>query len=182
MSCTAILASLLLLWLTVQSATAKMFVYVANGAGASISVLEMDPKTGKLEMLEEVPSGPLTMHMAVSPDRRFLYASIRQEPFTLITFAIDPQTGALTELSKVPAPDNIAYLSTDRTGRFLLCASYSGGTVSVMPIGPQGMVQAEPVQVTVTSPSAHSILNGSVEPIRVRAPSGKSSDQLLSVR
>jgi 6-phosphogluconolactonase len=46
---------------------------------------------------------------------------------------------------------------TDRTGRFLLSASYGGNKVTVNPIDPQGIVQ--PVtQVVATEPNAHAIL------------------------
>lgn len=150
--------SFLLLGMLMPSAFAKTFVYVANGEGAEIAVLEMNPESGELKLLGKTPAGPLTMHLAVSPDRRFLYASIRKAPFALITYAISPDTGALTQLSSVPAPDNMAYLSTDRTGRFLFCASYVAGKVAVMPLGPDGLVQAEPVQVMTTGLNAHSIL------------------------
>lgn len=152
------LIPVLLAGVLMSTASAKTFVYVANGEGAEIAVLEMNAETGDLKLLGKTPAGPLTMHMAVSPDRRFLYASIRKEPFTIITYAISPETGALTHLGSVAAPDNMAYLSTDRTGRFLLCASYFGGSVTVMPIGLDGLVQAEPVQFMKTGPNAHSIL------------------------
>lgn len=156
--CIRIISLCVLLGLLGSPAFAKTFVYVANGEGAEIAVLEMSPETGDLKPLGKTPAGPLTMHMAVSPDRRFLYASIRKEPFALITYAISPETGALTRLSSVPAPANMAYLSTDRTGRFLLCASYVGGSVAVMPIGPDGLVLEKPIQVLTTGPNAHSIL------------------------
>src|SRR5262245_44792293 len=85
--------------LLMPSAHAKTFVYVANGEGAEIAILEMNAENGELKLLGKTPAGPLTMHLAVSPDRRFLYASIRKAPFTLITYAISPDTGALTQLA-----------------------------------------------------------------------------------
>jgi 6-phosphogluconolactonase len=97
------------------------------------------------------------MPMAMSPDHRYLYASLRSEPFAVAVFAIDPATGRLTPLSTAPLPDNMAYLTTDRSGRFLLSASYSGDKIAVDPIAFDGSV-APPVEVKSTPRHAHSIL------------------------
>jgi 6-phosphogluconolactonase len=51
----------------------------------------------------------------------------------------------------------MAYIATDRTGKFLLSASYSGHKVAVNPIAPDGSVQP-PVQIVPTEPHAHAIL------------------------
>jgi 6-phosphogluconolactonase len=51
----------------------------------------------------------------------------------------------------------MAYIATDRTGRFLLGASYPGHKITVNPIGPPGTVQP-PHQVLTDFPNAHSIL------------------------
>ena len=51
----------------------------------------------------------------------------------------------------------MAYIATDRTGRFLFGASYVGAMLSVNAIGADG-VPGEPMQVLATPPNAHSIL------------------------
>jgi 6-phosphogluconolactonase len=50
------------------------------------------------------------------------------------------------------------YVSTDRTGRFLLTASYGGDKLAVSPIGENGLVEAEAIQIIPTGRNAHSIL------------------------
>jgi len=95
--------------------------------------------------------------MAVSPDRRFLYAVLRSVPFSVVSYSIDSHKGELINLSTAPLPDNMAYTSTDKTGRFLFSASYAGHKISVNPIGAKGFVQAEPIQVVITGRNAHSI-------------------------
>jgi 6-phosphogluconolactonase len=50
----------------------------------------------------------------------------------------------------------MAYIATDRTGRFLLAASYPNHKVTVNPIAPDGTVQS-PTQVVPTEPNAHAI-------------------------
>jgi 6-phosphogluconolactonase len=133
-------------------------VYVSNGGDGNIAVMKLNPETGDMKLVEKVPAGRNVMHMASSPDHRFLYASIRSEPFSVISYSINSETGNLTHLSKEPLPDNMAYISVDQTGRFLLSASYTGAKIAVNPIDLKGFVQAEPVQVFPTGPNPHSIL------------------------
>jgi 6-phosphogluconolactonase len=134
------------------------FVYVSNGEDGNIAVMRLNPETGNMEIVGRVPAGPNVKHMALSPDHQFLYASIRSEPFSLITYSIDSATGNLTQISKEPLPDNMAYVSVDQTGRFLFSVSYGGAKISVNPIDPEGSVQPKPVQVIPTGPNPHSIL------------------------
>src|SRR2546428_1520591 len=79
--------------------------------------------------------------MAVSPDRRFLYVGTRGEPKVAAGFAIDSASGTLKYVASGSLADSMAYLSTDRTGHFLLRASYPGHKITVNPIGPPGTVQ-----------------------------------------
>ena len=52
----------------------------------------------------------------------------------------------------------MAYIVTDRSGRFLLCASYPGSMLAINPIDAQGRVQDQPSQIIPTKPKAHCIL------------------------
>jgi 6-phosphogluconolactonase len=94
--------------------------------------------------------------MAVSPDKKRLYVGLRNEPYSAVTFAIDPKTGRLSLLGSGPLADSMAYIGTDRTGKFLLSASYGGNKVTVNPIGPNGVVQPI-LQAIATEPNAHCI-------------------------
>ncbi|AMJ63418.1 6-phosphogluconolactonase [Bosea sp. PAMC 26642] len=149
---------MLAVMMTTMPAAAKTIVYVSNADSREISVLELDARAGELKPVETVSVSGTAMPMAVSPDRRQLYVSLRSQPFSVSSFAIDGKSGRLTLGSTVPLPDNMAYVSTDRTGRFLLSASYGGDKIAINPIGPQGLVQAEPVQVVATRKNAHAIL------------------------
>jgi 6-phosphogluconolactonase len=98
------------------------------------------------------------MPLAVSPDRKRLYAGLRNEPYSAVTFAIDARTGKLTPAGSGSLADSMAYIATDRSGKFLLSASYGGNKVSVNPIGPDGIVQAAQ-QIIETQPNAHCIVS-----------------------
>ena len=143
-------------------ARAATFVYVGNAESNEIYVLRLDRQSGDLTVVEKVPIPGITKPgistpMAVSPDRRFLYAGTRGEPKIAAGFAIDPASGQLKHIASGPLADSMAYIATDRTGRFLLGVSYPGHKITVNPIGPQGTVQP-PQQVLANHPNAHSIL------------------------
>jgi 6-phosphogluconolactonase len=97
------------------------------------------------------------MPLALSPDRRVLYAARRSEPLAVLSFAVDATTGALSRLGEAPLPHSMAYIATDRSGRWLLSASYGGHLVAVSPIGADGVAQAA-TQTVPTGPNAHSIV------------------------
>jgi len=137
---------------------APMVVYVSNADSAEIYVMHLDGATGAATLEQQVPLPGTVGPLAISPNRRFLYAALRSQPFSAASFAIDPANGRLRLMSTVPLPDNMAYVSVDRTGRFLLGASYSGNQISIHPIDAHGLVDAQPVQVTPTPPRPHSIL------------------------
>ena len=139
-------------------------VYVSNAGSKEIHVFAMDRATGALELVEKVPvpgtevPSPSSMPMAVSRDRRFLYAALRSPPFPVSSFAIDPASGRLSHLGHAPLADSMAYLVTDRSGRFLLAASYPGAKLAVNPIDAAGRVGGEPIQVLATPPKAHCVV------------------------
>ncbi|MEV6560759.1 beta-propeller fold lactonase family protein [Nocardia sp. NPDC051756] len=140
-----------------SEAEMRCVVYVSNADSREISVLALD-STGVLTPVGSVPVDGAVMPLAVSPDRRFLYAGLRSEPFSVTAFAIDPASGRPAVLSTTPLPDNMAYLATDRAGRFLFSASYGGNKIAVNPISWNGTVGAQPVAVIGTAPHAHSIV------------------------
>jgi 6-phosphogluconolactonase len=148
--------------LMASPAGAATFVYVGNAESNEVYVLRLDRSSGDLTLVEKVPIPGIdkaggSTPMSVSPDRRFLYVGTRGEPKVAAGFAIDPASGTLKHVASGPLPDSMAYIATDRTGRFLLGASYPGHKVTVSPIGPPGTVQPAQ-QVLPNHPNAHSIL------------------------
>jgi 6-phosphogluconolactonase len=137
---------------------AKTFVYVSNAQDGNIDAYNMDMSTGALTPVGKTEAAKLVMPMTVSPDKKYLYAVIRSQPTRVLTYAIDPASGALTQKASAPLPDSMPYVSTDQTGRFLFTASYGGDKLAVSPIGENGLVEAEAIQVIPTGRNAHSIM------------------------
>ena len=137
---------------------AKTFVYVSNAQDGNIDAYIMDTSNGALTPTGKTEAAKLVMPMTVSPNKKYLYAVIRSQPVRVLTYAIDPATGALTQKASAPLPDSMPYVSTDRSGRYLFTASYGGDKIAVSPIGENGLVEAEAIQVIPTGRNAHSIL------------------------
>ena len=102
-------------------AESGMYVYVSHQGARQISVYRMS-LSGELTKVQDLSVPGKAMPMAVSPDRRFLFIALRTEPYSIASFAIDGANGTLTHLGDAPAPNSAPYISTDRTGRFLLGA------------------------------------------------------------
>ncbi|SEB26640.1 lactonase family protein [Variovorax sp. YR216] len=131
-------------------------VYVSNAESGDISVLHLDPHQRTLVPVQTVPVGGEVMPLALSPDRRRLYAARRSEPREALSFAIDPKSGRLAPLGAAALPHSMAYIATDRAGRYLFSASYGGNLIAVNSIDANGAVQST-LQVMPTGPNAHAI-------------------------
>jgi 6-phosphogluconolactonase len=127
-------------------AQAGTFVYVSNQDDSDISVYSMAPETGLLSPGPRAPAAKLVMPMASSPDGRFLYAAIRTKPYSIFNYRIEAATGELRWVGTSPMPESMVNVTVDRSGRWLLAASYGGDALSVSAIGPDGRVAGEPSQ------------------------------------
>ena len=129
-------------------------VYVSCEGSGELHVLRLDPASGELTPVQCLAPGGQLMPMALSPDGRFLYAARRSPPLEVLSFAIDPASGALRALGAAPLPESMAWIATDRSGRWLFAASYGGGVVSVGPIDDTGLA-GRADQVLPVGPKAH---------------------------
>jgi 6-phosphogluconolactonase len=137
-------------------AHAMTHVYVSNAEDGDIGHYALRPD-GTLQPGQRFKAGPMVMPMSVSPDKRFLVAAARAKPFAAYTYSIDRASGALKPAGSGPLAESFPYIAFDRTGRYLLGASYGANLVSVNPVKPDGTV-GEPQQVIPTARNAHAIL------------------------
>ncbi|MBS0449031.1 MAG: lactonase family protein [Proteobacteria bacterium] len=128
--------------------------YVSHAGSGEIRVLRL--ADGALAEIQRVDVGGSVMPIAIAPGQRFLYVARRSEPLEVLTCAIDPATGLLDARGHAPLPDSMAYLATDRSGRFLFGASYGGHRITVSPIDGDGVAQPAQ-QVLATGRHAHAI-------------------------
>jgi 6-phosphogluconolactonase len=147
-------SALLMLGGAVNAAT---YVYVSNAEDANIGMYTLGAD-GTLTPGEKYDAGGKpVMPMSVSPNKKYLYAAVRSKPFTAVTYTIDRKSGALKEIGRAELAESMPYIFADKTGNFLLSASYGANLVSVNPVGKDGKV-GKPQQVIPTARNAHSII------------------------
>ena len=137
------------------STMAATFVYVSNAEDGDIGLYALRAD-GTLAPGERFKAEKPVMPMTVSADKKFLVAGVRAKPFSAYTYTIDRGTGALKLVGSGPLAESLPYIHLERSGRYLLGASYGANLVSVNPVGADGRV-GEPQQVIPTARNAHAI-------------------------
>ena len=132
------------------------FVYVSNGQDGEIGCHRLGAD-GALTSIGRVAVGAGLGPMTVRRDGRVLIAATRVAPYTFHSYAIDAATGELSISGRTPAHESFPYIFLDRTGRWLLAASYSASLVTVNTVGYDGIVAGPASQVIPVGRNAHSI-------------------------
>jgi 6-phosphogluconolactonase len=140
----------------------RVLAYISCADRGEIAVLRLQADgrltpLWRMALTEGGAPTPSSMPLTVSPDRRFMYAALRDMPHAVASFTIEGGTGELRRIGTAPLPEAVPYLATDRTGRHLFTASYGGAVVTSGAIE-DGVVRAAPHQVIATPPKAHSIM------------------------
>lgn len=141
---------------SVPAVPARSLMYLSCAVSQNIQVARFDHSSGQLTPCQTVALGARVMPLALSPDRRFLFAALRSAPYAVAVFAIDAQEGLLSPLGRFLLPGSMASIATDRSGRLLLAASYGSGLLSVSHILATGEVLPAH-QIIPTPPLAHMI-------------------------
>jgi 6-phosphogluconolactonase len=109
----------------------------------------MDRRSGKLRRVGSVDAGANPSFLAIHPNGRVLYAvnevdSHNGKPTGAVSvFTIASGTGALTRLNEQPSEGGApCFVSVDRSGRVVLVANYSAGSIALLPIEGDGALAA----------------------------------------
>ncbi len=110
-----------------------------------IYAYRFDPATGGTDSIGLVAETANPSFLAVDPNHKYLYAVNELDNFqgghsgAVSAYAIDRATAKLTFLQQVPSLGaDPAHLSVDKTGRYLLVANYTSGSIAVLPIEKDG--------------------------------------------
>ncbi|KFE56462.1 6-phosphogluconolactonase [Pseudomonas syringae] len=139
-----------------MQAQATTFAYISSPGDGMISQYQLDEASGKLSLVQQTKAGDMVNPMAITPDGKVLFAALRVKPFQVVGFSIDPENGHLSERSRGPLAESLAYLSTDRSGHYLMGASYGADAVTVQAID-KTYKPDEKIQTYKTGPHAHSV-------------------------
>ena len=131
---------------TASPASHDYFAYVGTyteGGSASkgIYVYRFDAKSGKLTSIGLAAQTINPSFVAIAPSHRFLYAVNEVGNYQgkksggVSAFAIDSSTGKLKFLNQVASGGaDPCYITVDATGKYVLVANYTGGSVAVFPV------------------------------------------------
>ena len=142
----------LLLW-TLYAAAAdpapangKYFVYVGTyteegSKSKGIYAYRFDPAAKEITAIGLVAETINPSFVALHPNHHFLYAVNEvgkykgQSSGAVSAFAIDRVTGKLTLVNEVPSRGaDPCYITLDKSGKHVLVANYTGGSVAVFPV------------------------------------------------
>lgn len=114
-----------------------------------------DTETGKLGPIRLAAPAKNPSFVALSPDRRFLYAVTEAAEGSVSSFRVEAD-GKLTFLNTRPAEGAApCHVSVDATGRNVLVANYNGGNVISFPVEADGSLGARSAMIAYTGSSVN---------------------------
>ena len=154
---TRVIAAVIALSLSASYSVAQQsHVYVSNGDSGTVTAYTLDKSAEKLIPIGEYQTGLKSMPMAVSADKKTLYVSVRSKPYHVSAWHIHDD-GTLSHFEDTPLPEAMAYITLDKTGKFLLSSSYGGDLFAINALTAEGTVKSPPVEIIHTGKRAHSI-------------------------
>jgi 6-phosphogluconolactonase (cycloisomerase 2 family) len=135
-----------------------MYVYVGcytssdrAGRGEGIMVYRMDTGSGTWEQIHVLTGITNPSFLALDRGQRHLYCVHGGNNALVSAFAVDPSTGALHFLNSQPSGgENPVHLSVHPQNGCLVVANYSGATIAVLPINPDGTLEPPSDVVALT--------------------------------
>ncbi len=134
-----------------QAAPKELMVYIGTYTKTEeqgIHWLKLDMESGKLTAVGKLAGQKNPSFLAIHPNKKFLYAVNEignykgEKAGGVSAYSIDPKSGALTfinqQSSKGGAP---CHLVLDASGRDVLVANYTGGSVASLPISRKGRLR-----------------------------------------
>ncbi len=142
--------TILLCLLTISSAMAsehRIFIgtYTRGNDSDGIYTCLFDDEKGTLSQPQLAAETDMPSFLAIHPQKDLVFACNEVNDFggeataAVSSFHVDRASGKLTFINQQPTGGGAAcHCVVDKTGRFLLVANYTGGNVTVFPIGDDG--------------------------------------------
>jgi 6-phosphogluconolactonase len=114
-----------------------------------IYVYQFNATTGDIKLISIAKDVVNPSFLAISADKRFLFSLGGSKGDSVNAFSIDKSTHHLTLLNSQSLGNSYGacYLQADQTGSWLIVGNYGSGSVTVLPIEPNGMLG--PVSQTI---------------------------------
>ena len=114
--------------------------YTQSGKSEGIYVYQFDTETGAAAQVSSIASENPSF-LALSADRKYVYAVNENGngQGAVSAYAYDDRQGTLSFLNRqLTDGDSPCHVATDSRGTHVIASNYSGGSLSVFPIGPAG--------------------------------------------
>jgi 6-phosphogluconolactonase len=121
--------------------------YTAKTDSKGIYSFRLDSSTGRLSAMALAAPAQDPSFLTVASNEKYLYAVNELSEFdgkksgAVTSYSLDPKSGKLAQLNQVPSGGaDPCYLSFDQTGKYVLVANYTGGSVSTFPVTVDGRI------------------------------------------
>lgn len=114
-----------------------------------IYVYQFNSTTGDLALVSIAKDLTNPSFLSISSDQRFLYSLGGSKGDSVTAFRIETSSHQLTLLNSqsLAGSSGACYLEVDKSGRWLIVGNYGSGSVTLLPIQPNGMLS--PVSQTI---------------------------------
>ena len=134
-------------------AAEKMLVFIGTYTGGNsqgIYAYEFSLKDGALKPLGLAAETPSPSFLAIHPNKKFLYAVNELNDFggekagAVTAFSIEGKSGKLRQINQQSSLGaHPCHIVIDAAGKHALVANYTGGSLAVLPIAPDGSLKAK---------------------------------------
>src|ERR1700730_16535516 len=121
--------------------------YTAKTDSKGIYSFRLDSSTGRLTAMALAAPAQDPSFLTVASNEKHLYAVNELSEFNgkksgaVTSYLLDLKSGKLAELNQVPSGGaDPCYVSFDQSGKYLLVANYTGGSISTFPIAADGHI------------------------------------------
>lgn len=141
--------------ITTMTAQAKEIPFYIGTYGGGIHAGKLDEETGKIGVLTLAAAAEKPNFLALSPDKKFVYATLTTDGGAAGAFAVQ-EDGTLKLLNTQPGGGkDTCHISVHPSGKFVFVANYGGGNVVVYPVQGDGSLgeAVETVQFQGSGPN-----------------------------
>lgn len=139
----SILSLLLIFYLTSCGQKFYLFTGTYTGSGSKgIYVYQFDASKGTASLLSNTDSVANPSYLTVSGDGKYVYAVNETHPGYVSSFSFNKKNAKLSFINSQPTGGfDPCYVANDNSGKWLVVANYTGGSVAVFPVSKDGYLQ-----------------------------------------
>ena len=119
--------------------------YTAGNESKGIYVYRFNASTGAAEWVSNTDSIVNPSYLTLSPDHRYVYSVTESGgawPGSVSAFSFNQSSGQLSFINKqLSGGDNPCYITTDKSGKWVVVGNYTGGNLAALPINKNGSLQ-----------------------------------------